>query len=81
MGDHCRKCGASALRVHLLSGGFCQECQGEYDWKNASRIIHQQKMKHRRMAQYEKGKRLIKKKWKEEFGDSSAEEVREYRGH
>ena len=78
---HCKKCQAAGTRVHILSGGFCQECQGEYDWKNASRVIHQQKMKHRRIAQYEKGKRLIKKKWEEEFGDASVEEVREYRGH
>ena len=81
MGDHCRKCGASALRVHLLSGGFCQECQGEYDWKNAPRVIHQQKMKGQRMAHFRKGERLIKKKWKEEFGDASVEEVQESRGY
>ena len=78
---HCKKCQAAGTRVHILSGGFCQECQGEYDWKNAPRVIHQQKMKGRRIAQYEKGKRRIKKKWEEEFGDASVEEVREYRGH
>jgi len=79
--EHCKKCQAAGTRVHILSGGFCQECQGEYDWKNAPRVIHQQKMKGRRIAQYEKGKRRIKKKWEEEFGDASVEEVREYRGH
>ena len=69
------------MRVHLLSGGFCQECQGEYDWKNAPRVIHQQKMKGHRMAHFRKGERLIKKKWKEEYGDASLEEVQESRGN
>ena len=35
---NCKKCLASGMRVHVLSSGFCQECQSEMEWKNAPHI-------------------------------------------
>ena len=73
--SNCKKCSASGMRVHVLSSGFCQECQAEYDWKNGKRQARKQANKARRIAMYEQGKKIIGKKWKDKYGDSSIEEV------
>ena len=72
---NCRKCLASGMRVHVLSNGFCQECQSELEWKNAPHVHKGQMEKKVRMQYYEKGKEYIKRKWKEKYGDASVEEV------
>jgi hypothetical protein len=72
---NCKKCSAGAMRVHILSSGFCQECQDEISWKNGNRIARQQANRARRISMYENGKKIISKKWKDKYGDSSIEEV------
>ena len=72
---NCKKCSAGAMRVHILSSGFCQECQDEISWKNGNRIARQQANKARRISMYETGKKIISKKWKDKYGDSTIEEV------
>ena len=76
---HCRKCGASAMSVHILGGGFCQECQSDLEWKNASRVHKEQMEKKVRMQYYEKGEEYVKRKWKEKYGDDDVDTVRGYR--
>ena len=51
---NCKKCLASGMRVHILGSGFCQECQGELEWKNAPRIHKGQMEKKARINLYEK---------------------------
>ena len=72
---NCKKCLASGMRVHVLSSGFCQECQSEMEWKNAPHIHRGQMEKKALMQYYEKGEEYVKRKWKEKYGDSSTEEV------
>ena len=67
------------MRVHVLSSGFCQECQSELEWKNAPRIHKGQMEKKARMQYYERGEEYVKKKWKEKYGDASVEEVQSFR--
>ena len=76
---NCKKCSASGMRVHILSSGFCQECQAEYDWKNGDREVKRQKEISQRVAYYEKAKKYIDKKWKDKYGDDDIETVLEYR--
>ena len=76
---NCKKCLASGMRVHVLSSGFCQECQSELEWKNAPRVHKGQMEKKARMQYYEKGEEYVKRKWKEKYGDASTEEVASYR--
>ena len=76
---NCRKCLASGMRVHVLSSGFCQECQSELEWKNAPRVHKGQMEKKARMQYYEKGEEYVKRKWKDKYGDASTEEVASYR--
>lgn len=71
----CKKCRAGAMRVHILSNGFCQECVAELSWKNGDRIARKQANRARRMAMYKQGEKVIKKKWKERYGDASVDEV------
>ena len=77
--SNCKKCLASGMRVHVLSSGFCQECQSELEWKNAPRIHKGQMEKKARMQYYERGEEYVKKKWKEKYGDASPEEVASYK--
>ncbi len=77
--SNCKKCLASGMRVHVLSSGFCQECQSELEWKNAPRIHKGQMEKKARMQYYERGEEYVKKKWKEKYGDASVEEVQSFR--
>lgn len=75
----CKKCMAGAMRVNILSSGLCQECQAEYDWKNGEREIARQKAISHRVKMFEHGKKVINKKWKDKYGDDSAEAVLGYR--
>ena len=70
---------AGAMRGHILSSGFCQECQAEYDWKNGDREIARQKAVGQRVKMYEQGKKIINKKWREKYGDESIENVLLYK--
>ena len=74
-----KKCLRGPLSVHVLSSGFCQECQSELEWKNAPRVMKEQREKAARVAYYKKAEKFIEKKWKEKYGDDSAENVREYK--
>ena len=76
---NCKKCLASGMRVHVLSSGFCQECQSELEWKNAPRVHKGQMEKKARMQYYERGEEYVKRKWKDKYGDASTEEVASYR--
>ena len=67
------------MRVHILSSGFCQECQGELDWENGSREARKQANKARRIAMYEQGKKIVAKKWKDKYGDAEIDEVLGYK--
>ena len=53
------------MSVHILSTGFCQGCTNELAWKQGDRVARKQANRARRMAMYEKGKKIIEKKWKE----------------
>ena len=66
------------MRVHILSNGICQECNNELAWKNGNNEAWKQANKARRMAMFEKGKKIIDKKWKAKYGDASIEEVLGY---
>ena len=67
------------MRVHILSSGFCQECQAEYDWKNADKVQREQVAKAHRIAHYEKAKKYIDKRWKGKYGDDDIDTVLGYR--
>jgi len=75
----CKKCLAGAMRVHILSSGFCQECQSELEWKNAPQVHRGQMEKKARMQYYEKSGEYVKKKWKKKYGDDSVEQVLGYK--
>jgi len=75
----CKKCRAGAMRVHILSNGFCQECNEEMAWKNGEREARKQANKGRRIALYEKLKKGVNKKWKEKYGDDDVDTVLGYR--
>ena len=70
---------ASARSVHILSSGFCQECQSELEWKNAPHIHKEQMAKKARMQYYEKGEEYVKRKWKDKYGDDDVDAVLEYK--
>ena len=67
------------MSVHILSSGFCQECQSDLEWKNAPRIHKEQMEKKVRMQYYEKGEEYVKKKWKDKYGDDDVDTVLGYR--
>tara|TARA_R100000458_G_C8265841_1_gene240881 strand:- start:506 stop:742 length:237 start_codon:yes stop_codon:yes gene_type:complete len=75
----CKKCRAGALRVHILSNGFCQECNEEMAWKNGDREARRQANRARRMKVYEQSKKYIRQKWKEKYGDDDPETVLGYK--
>ena len=75
----CKKCLRGPLSVHVLSSGFCQEWQSELEWKNAPRVMKEQKEKAARIAYYKKAEKYIEKKWKDKYGDDSVEQVLEYK--
>ena len=76
---HCKKCSASAMRVHLLGSGFCQECQAEIEWKRGPHIVREQKVNGIKYNHYKKGEEYIKKKWKQKYGDDDVDTVLGYR--
>jgi len=76
---NCKKCLASGMRVHVLSSGFCQECQSDMEWKNAPHVHRGQMEKKARMQYYERGEAYVKRKWKDKYGDASTEEVASYK--
>ena len=66
------------MRVHILSNGFCQACTNELSWKQGERVAREQMAKRQRVAMFKQGEKIIKKKWKEKYGDASVEEVLGY---
>ena len=71
----CKKCLAGAMRVHILSSGFCQECQSEMEWKNGDREHARQMAVRSRVNYYKKAEKYIDKKWKKKYGNDSIEQV------
>jgi hypothetical protein len=71
----CKKCRAGPMSVHILSNGFCQACTNELSWKQGERVAREQMAKRQRVAMFKQGEKIIKKKWKEKYGDASVEEV------
>jgi len=76
---HCKKCSAGAMRVHILGSGLCQECQSELEWKRGPHIVRQQQIDKIKNNMYKKGEEIIKKKWKEKYGDDDVDAVLGYR--
>ena len=74
----CKKCRAGPMSVHILSNGFCQACTNELSWKQGERVAREQMAKRQRVAMFKQGEKIIKKKWKEKYGDASVEEVLGY---
>ncbi len=74
----CKKCRAGPMSVHILSNGFCQACTNELSWKQGERVAREQMAKRRRVAMFKQGEKVIKKKWKEKYGDASVDEVLGY---
>ena len=66
------------MSVHILSNGFCQACTNELSWKQGERVAREQMAKRQRVAMFKQGEKIIKKKWKEKYGDASVEEVLGY---
>ena len=75
----CKKCLAGAMRVHILSSGFCQDCTNQLSWKQGDRVARKQHNRARRVAMYEKGKKIIDKRWKKKYGDDDMDAVLGYR--
>ena len=75
----CKKCLRGPLSVHVLSSGFCQECQSEMEWKNGDREHARQMAVRSRVAYYRNAEKYIDKKWKDKYGDASVEEVESYK--
>ena len=71
----CKKCRAGPMSVHILSNGFCQACTNELSWKQGERVAREQMAKRQRVAMFKQGEKIIKRKWKEKYGDASVEEV------
>ena len=74
----CKKCRAGPMSVHILSNGFCQACTNELSWKQGERVAREQMAKRQRVAMFKQGEKIIKKKWKEKYGDASVDEVLGY---
>ena len=66
------------MSVHILSSGFCQACTNELSWKQGERVAREQMAKRQRVAMFKQGEKIIKKKWKEKYGDASVDEVLGY---
>jgi len=71
----CKKCRLGPMSVHILSNGFCQGCTNELAWKQGDRVARKQINRARRVAMYEKGKKIIEKKWKKKYGDDDIDTV------
>ena len=71
----CKKCRAGPMSVHILSNGFCQACTNELSWKQGDRVASKMANRARRIAMYKQGEKIIKKKWKEKYGDATVDEV------
>ena len=71
----CKKCLRGPMSVHILSNGFCQGCANELSWKQGDKVAREQMAKRQRVAMFKQGERIVKKKWKEKYGDASIEEV------
>jgi hypothetical protein len=74
----CKKCRAGPMSVHILSNGFCQACTNELSWKQGERVAREQMAKRQRVAMFKQGEKVIKKKWKEKYGDATVDEVLGY---
>ena len=74
----CKKCRAGPMSVHILSNGFCQACTNELSWKQGERVAREQMAKRQRVAMFKQGEKIIKKKWKDKYGDASVDEVLGY---
>jgi len=74
----CKKCRLGPMSVHILSNGFCQACTNELSWKQGERVAREQMAKRQRVAMFKQGEKVIKKKWKEKYGDASVDEVLGY---
>ncbi len=66
------------MSVHILSNGFCQACTNEISWKQGERVAREQMAKRQRVAMFKQGEKVIKKKWKEKYGDATVDEVLGY---
>ena len=66
------------MSVHILSNGFCQACTNEISWKQGERVAREQMAKRQRVAMFKQGEKIIKKKWKEKYGDATVDEVLGY---
>ena len=66
------------MSVHILSNGFWQACTNELSWKQGERVAREQMAKRQRVAMFKQGEKIIKKKWKEKYGDASVDEVLGY---
>ena len=66
------------MSVHILSNGFCQACTNELSWKQGERVAREQMAKRQRVAMFKQGEKIIKKKWKEKYGDATVDEVLGY---
>ena len=66
------------MSVHILSNGFCQACTNELSWKQGERVAREQMAKRQRVAMFKQGEKIIKKKWKDKYGDASVDEVLGY---
>ena len=67
------------MRVHILGSGLCQECQSELEWKRGPHIVRQQQIDKIKNNMYKKGEEIIKKKWKEKYGDDDVDAVLGYK--
>lgn len=45
----CKKCSQSAMQVHIMDRGLCQECEAEVSWKLGDKKIKENKLKQRRL--------------------------------
>ena len=75
---NCKKCLAGEVRVKILSNGYCTECEHERAWNNEDEM-KRQRDKLTRLHMMKNAGDIVNRKWKEKYGDASAEEVASYR--
>ena len=75
---HCKKCMAGEARSIILSNGFCSKCEIDRAWNNKPELKRQRE-KLIRLHMMKKAGDIVNRKWKEKYGDVSAEEVASYR--
>ena len=66
------------MSVHIISNGYCQACTNQLSWKQGERVAREQMAKRQRVAMFKQGEKIIKKKWKDKYGDASVDEVLGY---